>query len=403
MSKYFFVIYALLTFYASGQNGFTNRDEAENKFKDSIKIGKWIEFKDSSWKACGPGNASYYHLVIYENGIPVGVGRDFYMSDQLQNEYIYNNGLKNGAATWYYADGRLRGKATYKDDKLEGTTIWYYKNGNVMEEEIHVAGKQQGMCTWFLENGRKESDVNYLDDKKEGIQKWYNKESGKLYCDVNYTAGKKNGVQKWYNDETGAVVEETVFTNGDRNGRSTTFFNSGKLRSECVYVNDKAEGLSKSYYEDGKVKSEINYLKGKREGTFKTYWNNGQIKRHDFYEKDKFVSGKTFDDSGKEVTYYAYEIMPEFVGGMSELAKFIQKEVKYPSQSRKDGVEGRVLVKFVVDTDGSVTDVSIVNSVNKELDEEALRVVGQMPKWKPGSMDGEPARIYYHLPVRFKI
>ncbi|MBK8613752.1 MAG: energy transducer TonB [Flavobacteriales bacterium] len=97
------------------------------------------------------------------------------------------------------------------------------------------------------------------------------------------------------------------------------------------------------------------------------------------------------------------QVMPEFPGGQEALAKFMVDEVKYPKKARRAGTEGRVLVTFIVDKDGAVTDVSIARGVDPLLDEEAMRAVRLMPKWKPGTQNGKPVKTKFNLPVLFKL
>ena len=95
--------------------------------------------------------------------------------------------------------------------------------------------------------------------------------------------------------------------------------------------------------------------------------------------------------------------MPDFPGGMAECMKWLAKNIQYPEDCKKKGTEGRVIVQFVVDKDGSVMDAKVVRSIDPLLDKEALRVVNLMPKWKPGKNQGEAVRIRYTIPVMFKL
>ncbi|MBO4850926.1 MAG: energy transducer TonB [Prevotella sp.] len=94
---------------------------------------------------------------------------------------------------------------------------------------------------------------------------------------------------------------------------------------------------------------------------------------------------------------------PSFPGGQQALIKYLNDNIKYPEQAKKDSISGRVVVGFFVETDGSITEPKVVRSVHPLLDEEALRVVNLMPKWEPGSQNGTPARIKYNLPIIFKM
>lgn len=96
-------------------------------------------------------------------------------------------------------------------------------------------------------------------------------------------------------------------------------------------------------------------------------------------------------------------VMPEYPGGLAECMKFLSKNVQYPKKARENGTQGRVVVQFYVETDGSIDDIKIVNSVSWELNDEAKRVIKKMPKFKPGTIGGEPARMQSFLPIMFRL
>ena len=95
--------------------------------------------------------------------------------------------------------------------------------------------------------------------------------------------------------------------------------------------------------------------------------------------------------------------MPEFPGGMGECLKFLMKNAKYPTISQENGVQGKVSVKFVIEKDGSITDAKVVRTDNPVFNEEALRVVNSMPKWKPGHQHGVNLKVKYTFPIKFEI
>ena len=101
--------------------------------------------------------------------------------------------------------------------------------------------------------------------------------------------------------------------------------------------------------------------------------------------------------------FQVVEEMPEFPGGLSECMKFLGKNIKYPTISQENGVQGRVIVQFVVNKDGSIVDPVVVRGVDPYLDKEALRVISSMPKWKPGKQRGKAVRVKYTVPVTFRL
>ncbi|WP_300724441.1 energy transducer TonB [uncultured Bacteroides sp.] len=109
------------------------------------------------------------------------------------------------------------------------------------------------------------------------------------------------------------------------------------------------------------------------------------------------------EEPEEQQIFQVVEEMPEFPGGMAECLKFLGKNIKYPTISQENGVQGRVIVQFVVNKDGSIVDPVVVRSVDPYLDKEALRVIKMMPKWKPGKQRGKAVRVKYTVPVTFKL
>lgn len=109
-------------------------------------------------------------------------------------------------------------------------------------------------------------------------------------------------------------------------------------------------------------------------------------------------------DVKPELPVLAPDSMPEFPGGVSAMMTYLMDNVKYPADAKKDKKEGRVACSFVITKEGKVTDAHVVKSSGTEsLDNEALRVVNNMPDWKPGKENGEPVNVHYTIPVVFKL
>ena len=110
--------------------------------------------------------------------------------------------------------------------------------------------------------------------------------------------------------------------------------------------------------------------------------------------KPKEEENKVFD---------VVEQMPSYPGGNGALMQYLSKNIKYPVVAEENGIQGRVICTFVVERDGSVTDVRVAKSVDPSLDKEAVRVVSSMPKWIPGKQNGSAVRVKYTLPVTFRL
>jgi len=95
------------------------------------------------------------------------------------------------------------------------------------------------------------------------------------------------------------------------------------------------------------------------------------------------------------------EKFPEFEGGMAAWSKFIQRNLRYPAQAQEEGTQGKVFVSFVVEKDGSVSNVSVIRGIGSGCDEEAVRVIKKSPRWKPGMQHNNPVRVRYNIPLSF--
>lgn len=104
-----------------------------------------------------------------------------------------------------------------------------------------------------------------------------------------------------------------------------------------------------------------------------------------------------------EKVFTVVEQQPEFPGGTSEMYKYLSKNIKYPSAASRANVSGKVFMSFVVNVDGSIQDVSVLKGLGFGCDEEAMRVVKAMPKWKPGKQSGRAVRVKYNLPINFQL
>ena len=104
-----------------------------------------------------------------------------------------------------------------------------------------------------------------------------------------------------------------------------------------------------------------------------------------------------------DTVYQVVEQMPEFPGGVEALMKYISENVKYPQEAKDKNISGRVVLGFVIEKDGSVNEVKVLRGIGGGCDDEAVRVIKTMPKWKPGRQKGEPVRVFYQIPINFKL
>jgi protein TonB len=128
------------------------------------------------------------------------------------------------------------------------------------------------------------------------------------------------------------------------------------------------------------------------------------VEADDATEFEEYVPPEEEEEEVEEQQIFqVVENMPEFPGGRSALMKYLATNIKYPPYAKEAGIQGRVFINFVVETNGNITNVKVLRGIGGGCDEEAIRVVKSMPKWSPGMQRGKPVRVSFNLPVKFTL
>lgn len=109
------------------------------------------------------------------------------------------------------------------------------------------------------------------------------------------------------------------------------------------------------------------------------------------------------DAQQEEPIYDIVEVMPEYPGGQRALMNYLTKNLKFPDEAREQGVQGTVFIVFIVEMDGRISGVRVLRGIGSSFEEEAMRVVRNMPMWQPGTHRGKAVRVRYNLPIRFTL
>ena len=129
---------------------------------------------------------------------------------------------------------------------------------------------------------------------------------------------------------------------------------------------------------------------------------NAEVEQNEVIEE--YIAPEVVEEEVVEQEIFQIvEEMPAFPGGEAKLMEYVGKNIKYPQIARETGIQGRVFTGFVVEPDGSVSNVKLLRGIGGGCDEEAMRVVKSMPKWKPGKQRGKAVRVSYQIPVFFKL
>lgn len=257
----------------------------------------------------------------------------------------------------YYPNGnpKLLGKSSTVDPiKLEGRVINYYPDRNKKQISNYEKGGQTGEVYDYYPNGR----LYRVKLEISGYDKpWFERQIIKLVYDSTGNATVKDG-----------------------NGHYMVY----------------AEGY-KTIEEEGSVKN------GKRDSIWTGNLNNGKISFTENYANGKFINGTSTDESGNTKNYAVKEALPTFKGGENGFGRYLSQIIRYPPRARDRGIQGRVTLSFVVEKNGSLTDIKVLRSVDPELDAEAVSVLQQSPKWNPGLQHGIPVRVAYTMPINFSL
>lgn len=215
------------------------------------------------------------------------------------------------------------------------------------------------------------------------------------------------------------------------------FPEKGKFRVEDSYISGRVyctsyrteiatnqvknrDGTIVFYDEKGHKLREGAYSEGRRDGRWRFYdWQTHKLKREIEYQMDSIISDEDYVESSAStkpnaskntkptempknnnapVTYIEHMPSAGFV-----INEYLSENIIYPKAARKAGIEGRVIVKFVVDEDGAICDVRLLKGIGGGCDEEAVKVVSEMPFWNPGIQNGETVRVYFTLPITFRL
>lgn len=276
----------------------------------------------------------------------------------------------------------------------------------------------RGKYEQFLEQDEKEEETQYhtmLSKKQDGsyVFRQFFPETMTMTQMITYGKDKKtkNGPYKRYSDE-GKLTNAGIYQNDKESGE---WFVSGLGKGQ--YKDGNKEGAWIDTYQNEQLSSVYYFENDKKEGSFIIYDSLGNIINEGIYKADTIYSQSNDKANSKEGPLKKAEIMPMIKSAAclqdnfeerkkcSDISMliFIQKNLNYPADARQYGVEGMSLVQFIVNTDGSIDEVKVIRGLCQSIKDEVTRVVKSFPIWTPGYQDGQPVRVLYTLPVKFKL
>jgi antitoxin component YwqK of YwqJK toxin-antitoxin module len=242
------ILFSCISFSAIAQIGFTDKNEATNQYKDSLKEGKWIEYANADMKPTTKDSAATYRLVIYSKDTATGMVRRYSAKDNiLLGEVPYFGGKRNGMVKGYYPSGALKSETPFANDEINGIQKQYYENQKLQWAIPYSNGKIEGAAKEYYPNDSLQGIVPYTNNLTNGISKEYY-DDGELKWETPYTMGLKNGVEKMY----------YKFSKETPNKK-----NLQNIQWQTPYSNDKIDGTQIFYDMQGN-KTEFHFENGKR-------------------------------------------------------------------------------------------------------------------------------------------
>jgi TonB family protein len=296
-------------------------------------------------------------LVSLEAGFAQGSKRSYFDKDGQPSDvagsfYYAIKYSSDSSLTYYTSTGTIRSKYIDLGQK-KSFYASYFENGNKEEEGRSEMGKRFGFASTWYKNGKPSKIVFYPEQSRD---------TGPDLVDYWDSLGVK------------------LISNGN---------------GFCRCYNLDVYSVRRELREDGKIVEKV------RDSVW-TGYIDGKVVFRETYKNGVFTKGIRY--RGKEEIFYdTYGEQPEYPGGLNGMMRFLQNNLVYPKDARRSGSQGKVFVGFVVNTDGSLSEIEVVKGVTYSIDKEAKRVVGIMENWKPGVQRGELVRVKYVLPINFKL
>jgi TonB family protein len=280
------------------------------------------------------------------------VGKAFYSVNPVGDSFDTVLTYIDTARAYYTKSKTLKFIKTYDNEgNLHGGYVEYFENGKIKERGVYDRGWIPGPVTYYHENGKFKMTLVFTNAKKDNSDL------------PDYQLIR-------YADETGKVIVV------DGNG-----FCHCKILSDNMQV--------------GKV------VAGQKDSTWLEY-HNDSLAYEENYDAGKLIQGFRYTNS-KIISYDALEQFPIYESGAEGMARVIQRNIKYPSHLRSERIAGNVYTQFTILENGTIANLKVLKGVHPLLDDEALRVVKLLARWKPRILRGLPATSSYILPIAFKL
>ncbi|WP_264520477.1 energy transducer TonB [Flavobacterium sp. N1994] len=260
----------------------------------------------------------------------------------------------------------------YYSEKTEYRFETYYKSG-----KIEIEGNSE-IKDYFLRIGL--------------IKEYY--ENGSLKSESNYEKGRQKGKQTlWYDNGVKKMESEFVLKEGELIPElKINQFWSKENKQEVIDGN----GYMNDIYENGSSKG--NLINGWKNGIWEGEDKTNKFSYTENYENGKLINGKSIDSQNVEHTYTTVMLQPRPKKGLEHFYKYIGKKFKIPRNL--ENLSGKIVLTFVIDKEGNATDVTVVKSLEEDLDNQAIKLIENYPDWSSGELRGIKVKVLYSIPIK---
>jgi len=302
------------------------------------------QYYNDNWEQTNKRRATYYRIITKEDTI-------FKVEDHFASGALYRTGYRTSVES----------------------EVYLYRTGHYTFYDVD-------------ESGFKVREGDYLSGRRSAIWQNYYKHSDVVKSKTYYEHDTIVGTVFQYDSATHKINEMAEYINGSLKRTLTIKGNDTTVKVEKEVKKKEKDRVDTVYYESGKIKK------------LTTFKDNIKTESKCYDESGLLMA--CVGDEPKDVIFHYVEKMPHTP---YDLGSYLSKNIKYPKLAREENVSGRVIVKFVIDEDGTVCDVNLNKGIGGGCDEEAMRVVTEMPPWTPGRQNGQAVRVYFTLPIVFKL
>ncbi|MEI6347773.1 MAG: TonB family protein [Bacteroidota bacterium] len=256
----------------------------------------------------------------------------------------------------------------------------------------------------------------YFSDEAELGSTFYNaswNHTSEEFCTF-YRIIKKNNnkfVVEYYDNKALRIEigEFSTLSPPIKNGQFMIYYETGAIKSRCNFVNNNIQGEGIEYHKNGTPQEISNFELNLKHGISTEFMDDSTLVVTRTYDKGKLIKEKfpfrEIQEKGKfdsDIYVDTNVILPHFPNGENSMTSFIDKNLIYPIEAKKNGIAGEVITQFVVEIDGTLSNIKVIKSIHPLLDKEAIRIIKLMPKWVPAKKRGKPIRLKYKWHAKFQ-